>query len=270
MRIAIVGGTGTLGRHVTDELAGRGHETRVLSRSGAYPVDLRTGAGLAAALDGCAAVVDASNSQKNAAEVLVEGSRRLLAAEATAGVGHHVGVSIVGCDQVPIGYYRVKTEQEAVVTGGPVPWTIVAATQFHELVAAALAAAGRWHVLPVPRAQLQTVAARDVARVLADVAAATPARARLQVAGPQILTVRELALIWREVTGTSAVLVPLPVPGRLGRALRSGALTAGALPAGALPAGALTAGPAVFRGTLTFADWLAANVPPGAGKPWAK
>jgi uncharacterized protein YbjT (DUF2867 family) len=158
---------------------------------------------------------------------------------------------------VPIGYYRVKTEQEAVVMGGPVPWTIVAATQFHELAAAALAAAGRWHVIPVPRVQLQTVAARDVARVLADVAEATPARARLQVAGPQILPVRELALIWREVTGTSALLVPVPVPGRLGRALRAGALTAGTPTEG-------------FRGTLTFADWLAANASSSASKPGAK
>jgi uncharacterized protein YbjT (DUF2867 family) len=245
MRIAIVGGTGTLGRHVTAELAGRGHETRALSRSGAYPVDLRTGAGLAAALDGCNAVVDASNSQKKAAEVLVEGCRRLLGAEASAGVGHHLCVSIVGCDRVPMGYYRVKTEQEAVVARGPVPWTIVRATQFHELAAAALAAAGRWRLIPVPRLKLQTIAALDVARVLADAAEAPAAGARLQVAGPEILTARQLALAWRAATGSAALLAPVPLPGKLGRALRDGALTAGPDPE--------------IRGTLTFADWLAAR-----------
>ena len=108
------------------------------------PVDLTTGEGLGKALDDCAAVVDASNtsSAKRAAQVLVEGSRRLLAAEQEANVGHHVCVSIVGCDRVPMGYYKVKIDQEQVVQHGPVPWSIVQATQFHELVAAALAAAG--------------------------------------------------------------------------------------------------------------------------------
>ena len=145
MRIAIVGGAGTLGRHVTAELAERGHEVRVLSRSSQhYPVDLVTGRGLAAALDGCAVVVDASNASapRRATQVLVEGSRRLLAAEQRAGVSHHVGISIVGCERVPMGYYRVKAEQEQVIEHGPVPWSIVRATQFHELAAMALAAAG--------------------------------------------------------------------------------------------------------------------------------
>jgi nucleoside-diphosphate-sugar epimerase len=111
MRIAIVGGTGTLGRHVTAELAARGHDVRVLSRGSAqHPVDLVTGQGLAAALDGCAVVIDASNASapKRAAQVLVEGSRRLLAAEQQAGVSHHVGISIVGCERVPMGYYRIN------------------------------------------------------------------------------------------------------------------------------------------------------------------
>jgi uncharacterized protein YbjT (DUF2867 family) len=112
MRIAIVGGTGTLGRHVSTELRSRGHEIRVLSRtSPEYRVDLLTGAGLEPALSGCDVVVDASNASRKAAAVLVGGTRRLLAAEQAAGVGHHVCVSIVGCDQVPMGYYRVKTEQ---------------------------------------------------------------------------------------------------------------------------------------------------------------
>jgi uncharacterized protein YbjT (DUF2867 family) len=244
MRIAIVGGTGTLGRHVAAELAGRGHETRVLSRGGEYPVDLTTGAGLSAALAGCDVVVDASNAQKRAREVLVEGSRRLLAAEGEAGAGHHVCISIVGCDQVPMGYYKVKTEQEHVVQDGPVPWTIVQATQFHELAETALAAAARFRILPVPRMKIQTIAAAEVARAVADVAVAAPARGRIRVAGPQILTGAELARTWRRVTGRTAVLLPVLVPGRLGRTLRDGGLT--------------SARPDI-RGTTTFADWLAAG-----------
>ena len=244
MRIAIVGGKGTLGRHVTAELAGRGHETRVLSRAGEYQVDLSTGAGLAAALAGCDAVVDASNAQKNSRAVLVEGSRRLLAAAAEAQVQHHVCVSIIGCDQVPMGYYKVKTEQEHVVANGPVPWTIVQATQFHELAAAALAAAARFRMLPVPRMKIQTIAAAEVAGAVADVAAGPPVRGRVTVAGPRVQSGAELARTWRKVARRRALLIPLPVPGKLGQALR---------------AGGLTDDHPDIRGTTQFADWLAAE-----------
>lgn len=107
MRIAIAGGTGTLGRNVAEELRSRGHQARVLSRSSPdHRVDLTTGEGLDEALKGCDAVVDASNasSAKQAVRTLVEDTRRLLAAEETAGVGHHVCVSVVGCDRVPMSY----------------------------------------------------------------------------------------------------------------------------------------------------------------------
>jgi len=249
MRIAIVGGTGTLGRHITTELSERGHEVAVLSRSSPdFPVDLVSGTGLAKALDGCSAVVDASNasSPKRAAQVLVEGSRRLLTAEQQAGVSHHVCISIIGCERVPMGYYRVKVEQEQVVEQGRVPYSIVRATQFHELAAAALAAAGKWRVLPIPNMKLQTVAAAEVARVVADVAEGRPARGRVQVAGPEIASVRELARTWRSVTGRAALMLPVPVPGKLGRALRSGGLTADH---------------ADVLGSIRFADWLAARRP---------
>jgi uncharacterized protein YbjT (DUF2867 family) len=188
-------------------------------------------------------VVDASNnSSKRAADVLVAGSRRLLAAEEAAGVGHHVGVSIVGCEQVPFSYFQVKAEQERVIEQGPVPWTVVRATQFHELAAASLAAAARWRLLPLPRIQLQTVAAAEVAGVLADVAARPPRQGRVEIAGPEITDARDLARSWLSATGRRAVLVPVALPGKLGRALRTGALT--------------TARPDV-RGTVPFARWLA-------------
>ena len=175
--------------------------------------------------------------------VLVEGSRRLLGAEQQAGVGHHICISIVGCDRVPMGYYRVKTEQEQVVEQGPVSASIVRATQFHELVGTALAAAARYRVLPVPRMRLQTVAAAEVASVVADVAEGEP-RGRVEVAGPQVSTGRDLAVTWQAVTGRTAVRLPLPVPGKLGRALRDGALTSDH---------------ADVLGAITFADWLAAQ-----------
>jgi len=244
MRIAVVGGKGTLGRYVCAELARRGHDVRVLSRSGEYRVDLTTGQGLGAALEGCAAVVDASNAMRGASQVLVEGSKRLLTAGAAAGVAHHVCVSIVGCDRVPMGYYRIKTAQEHVVEHGTVPWTIVRATQFHELAAAAFGAVAKYRVLPAPRIRLQTVAAAEVAEAVADVTEGPARRGRFQVAGPQVCTAAELARAWQRVTGRSAVLLPLPLPGRTGRELRRGALTA--------------SHPDV-RGRILFEDWLAAR-----------
>jgi uncharacterized protein YbjT (DUF2867 family) len=244
MNIAIAGGTGTLGRQVAEELRARGHEIRVLSRSAPeYRVDLTTGAGLAKALDGCEVVIDASNnSSRTAADTLVAGTRRLLAAEQEAGVAHHVCVSIVGCELVPQGYFQVKAEQEDLVARGAVPWSIVRATQFHEYVATLLGAAARWRALPVPRVLVQPVACAEVARVVADVAEKAPREGRVSVAGPDVTTARELAWRWRRATGTRALLVQVPLPGRLGRALRGGALTDGH--------------PDV-RGGVTFGAWLA-------------
>jgi uncharacterized protein YbjT (DUF2867 family) len=255
MTIAIAGGTGTLGSHVAAELTARGQEVRILSRSSReFPVDLTTGSGLERALAGCAALIDASNatSAKRAEQVLVDGSRRLLAAERAAGVRHHVCISIVGCERVPFGYYRVKTRQEEVVRQGPVPYSVVRATQFHQLAAMALAAAGKWRVLPVPPMRLQTVAAADVATVVADVAAGVPLAGQLQVAGPELATARDLARTWKDVTGRRAMLVPLPLPGKIGRVLREGGLT--------------TDHPDV-RGTTTFADWLTGQPPQAVSRP---
>jgi len=244
MRIAVVGGTGTLGKAVVARLEERGHEARPLGRHTALPVDLTTGAGLAAALEGCDAVVDASNAQRAAQETLVEGSRRLLAAERDAGVRHHVGITIVGCHDVPMAYYHAKVAQEAVVTSGPVPWTLVRATQFHDLVDTVLGAAARYGVVPLVRGQVQSVDVDEVAAAVADVATGAPRGAEVVVAGPRVDDLRELARTRRRVTGRGRVPLPLPVPGKAGRAIRAGALTA--------------PHPDV-RGTVTFEAWLRAR-----------
>lgn len=229
MRIAIAGGTGTLGRYVVDELRERGHEVRALSRRSLdFPVDLTTGAGLAEALDSCDVVVDAANasSGKRSAATLVAGSRRLLEAEQKAGVKHHVCVSIVGCDKVPMGYYAVKVQQEHVIASGDVPWSIVRAAQFYELIASALGTMGRWRVLPLPRARLQPVAAAEVAQAVADVAGGDARMGRIKVAGPEIDDLRELARTWladsqlagprARVPGSGVLAVALPVLRRAG------------------------------------------------------
>jgi uncharacterized protein YbjT (DUF2867 family) len=251
MEIAIVGGTGTLGRRVTEELRGRGHQVRVLSRHAPdYQVDLTTGAGLAEALAGCQVVVDASNNaSRTAAATLAGGTRRLLAAGQAAGVAHHVCVSVIGCERVPLSYFRVKAEQEDAVGDGPVPWTIVRAAQFHEYIAAVLGAAARYGVIPVPRAVLQPVASEEVARAVADAAAGGARRDRVSIAGPEVADLRDLARTWRRAAGRRAALVPLPLPGGLGRALCAASLT--------------DSHPDV-RGGLTFAAWAESAL---AGRP---
>jgi uncharacterized protein YbjT (DUF2867 family) len=250
MVIAVTGGTGTLGRHVVQELERRGHEVRALSRSSPeHPVDLIAGTGLAAALEGVDAVVDASNAgpSRDAAEaLLVEGNRRLLDAERAAGVAHHVGVSIVGIDRVPYGYYQVKLAQEGVVRGGPVPWTIVRATQFHQLVARYFGRMARYRLLPGAAIPLQPVDPCEVAVVLADTAEDEASGEITRYAGPERRLVRELAQTWRLETGRRALVVPVPLPGAIGRALRAGGLTE----------------PGAWTGRMTFAEWLSRSAAP--------
>ena len=235
MNVAIVGGTGTVGAETARELTARGHDVRVLSRNApSYRVDLKDGSGLTRALAGVEVVVDASQGGR---EVLVEGTRRLLAAELAAGVRHHVGVSIVGIDRVGGRYYKAKLDQEAEIVRSGIPWTIVRATQFHTLVARTFAASAKVGVLPSVRVPLQPVDPREVGWALADTAEAEPSEAITQFAGPEVVDVRELAHRWRESTGSRAVAIPLPVP----RSLRSGGLT----------------NPAAWRGSITFDRWLA-------------
>ncbi|RHA40994.1 SDR family oxidoreductase [Cellulomonas rhizosphaerae] len=245
MRIAVVGGTGLLGSLVVRELESRGHDVRVLGRHvREFPVDLTTGSGLDDALVGCEVVVDASNSQSKARETLVDGCRRLLEAAHAAGVGQYVGISIVGCDAVPMPYYRVKVEQERVIEDGPVPWSIVRATQFHEFVDSLLSQATRRHVLPLLKVPVQTVAVAEVAALMADVAEAPPTGATTSIAGPRREQLDDLTRAWRDKDSRWAVPLRLRVPGKLGRALRAGGLT--------------TAAPDA-SGRQTFHEWLAAR-----------
>lgn len=250
MRVAVVGGTGVLGKLLVAELAARGDEVLALSRkpAGALPegashrrVDLTSGEGLADALAGVEVVVDASNSSpRDAAPVLVEGTRRLLRAGAEAGVRHHVGVSIVGCDRVPTAYYKVKVEQEDAIAAGEVPWSLLRATQFHTLIAWAFGQAGRARVIPTGSAHLQPVHPLVVAKRLAEAVQAEPAGRLEDVAGPEVRTLGELARAWRGA-GHRALPLRIPMIGPIGRPLREAALC----------------NPGAAAGGPTFEQWLA-------------
>lgn len=233
MRVAVVGGTGVLGSSVVAELAARGDEVRVLSRSPAVAlpdgalqrrVDLATGEGLGEGLDGVEVVVDASNALKEARDVLDEGTKRLLRTEAEVGVGHHVAVSIVGCDRVPIAYYRAKVAQERAVESGAVPWTLLRATQFHSLLDRVFERVARFGVLPAGAAQLQPVEPAIVARRLSDAVHEGPSGRLPDISGPQIATLTELGRAWRLAGGRRLLPLRIPTIGKVGRAVRDGAL----------------------------------------------
>ncbi len=229
MKIAVSGATGTIGTPVADALVAAGHEVRALSRSAPrYAVDLTTGDGLAEALDGCDVLVDASNggpAREPAEAVLIDGGRRLLAAARDAGIKHHVCISIVGVEKVPLPYYRVKVEQERLVEASGIPYTILRATQFHQLLIQLFESAARFRVIPGGSSKLQPCDPREAAAVIAELAAGEPRGGRVNFTGPHVLTLRELARDWRGLTGSHVFVSPTPIPGKLGKALRGGALT---------------------------------------------
>lgn len=257
MRTAVFGGTGDVGGQVVAELAARGDEVVVVSRKPPAPgtpaakalggrvehrrADVVSGEGLLAALDGVEAVVNTVGDPRGRAEALVEGARRLLAAEAEAGVAHHVAISIVGCDRSQVGYHRVTLEQERVVANGPVPWSTVRATQFHSLLARFFAAAGRIHLVPSGPGLVQPIDAAVVARRLADAVHAGPGGRLPDVAGPEVRTLSALAADWRAHTGRRLLGLYVPTLGRVGKALGEG----------------LLCNPEAAAGGPTFAQWLA-------------
>ncbi|MEU3605946.1 NAD(P)H-binding protein [Streptomyces sp. NPDC035033] len=220
--ILVTGATGTLGRPLCARLAADGHEVRELSRnSREHPVDLRRGTGLDAALAGVDTVVHCASSPRGGDE---EAARHLIAAARRAGVGHLVYISIVGVDRVPLGYYRAKFAVERLVEESGLGWTVLRATQFHDLVEGILAGAAKVPlVLPVPAGVAdQPVEVTEVAGRLAELAASDPAGRVPDLGGPEVLSFTELARAYLAATGRARRPLPLPLAGRTYRAFRAG------------------------------------------------
>jgi uncharacterized protein YbjT (DUF2867 family) len=195
MKIVVIGGTGLIGSKVVTNLREQGHEA--LPASPRLGVNTLTGEGLADALAGASVVVDVSNAPSFEDHAVLEffqtSTRNLLAAEAEAGVGHHVALSIVGIDRSPEnGYFRAKIAQEQLIAAGPIPYSIVRATQFLEFIdgiADAATTGNEVHMAPVA---FQPIAADDVARAVARVAVNPPLNGRLEIAGPDRLRFDEV------------------------------------------------------------------------------
>ena len=243
-RVVVLGGTGSLGSAVADELGALGHQAVIASRRGLAKVDVTTGEGLAAALAGADAVIDATNALGAARSVLVDGTARVLAAARDAKVGHFVGISIVGIDDAPLAYYKVKVEQENVITSGPVPWTLLRATQFHDLIPRL--AAGKLGIVFAPRGmKLQPIDVREVAEVLALAAVSKPAQRLPDIGGPELIPFADLARRWARAARKRRLVLSLPLPGKTGRFLRANKLCV----------------PDRAVGTRTFDQWLAQRYP---------
>ncbi|SNT26952.1 Uncharacterized conserved protein YbjT, contains NAD(P)-binding and DUF2867 domains [Asanoa hainanensis] len=187
MRVAVIGGTGLVGRQTVAALEAKSHDPVVVSRS--TGVDVTTGEGLDAALDGVGAVIDTisfeSADRAEAERFFALETENLLAAEQRAGVGHHVLLSIVGIDAV-VGnaHYAGKRIQEAMVSDGATPWTIVAATEFFDFAATLVGWTRTGDTAVVPPLLVRPIAVADVADILVEVAVGPPLGRIIEIAGP--------------------------------------------------------------------------------------
>ena len=233
MRLLVTGGTGMFGSEALPVLAGRGHDLVVLSRrdhpevpEGVSTVmgDLATGEGLEHALSGGVdAVIHASSNTKAMGRDDLEQTRHLLEALHTApgSQPHVLYLSIVGVDAIPLGYYQKKLACEHAVATSGLPYTILRATQFDVILATLLGKLKRWPVAPLPLDfRFQPIAAADVAERAAELLH-TPASGVVNIGGPQVATLGELARVWRAAQGGPRP-VNVPVPGKTARAFREG------------------------------------------------
>lgn len=237
--ILVTGGTGTLGTPTVAQLRTAGHDVRVLSRRagpGLTTGDLLTGAGIASALSGVDTVVHLATGKKD-----VDAAGTLLREARAAGIRHIVLISIVGVDRIPLPYYRDKVAIEGMLVDSGVPYTILRATQFHQLVERLFTAQRLSPVLFAPKFAIQPIDPTEVATRLTELAGSDAAGRVPDIGGPQRRTARDLARAWSGAARSSRRIVPVWFPGRIFAGYAAGHH--------------LVRGPAY--GTRTFEDYLA-------------
>jgi len=196
MKIVVIGGSGLIGSNIVNRLRLNGHET--LAASPSMGVNTVTGEGLAEALAGAQVVVDVSNSpsfeDRAVLEFFEKSGRNLLAAEAEAGVEHHLALSIVGTDRLPEnGYFRAKVAQETLIKASKIPYTILRATQFFEFIEGIINTGDDGGTIRLSPALFQPISANDVSAVLADLAVGAPVNGTVEVGGPDRFPLDEVA-----------------------------------------------------------------------------
>ena len=235
--ILLTGGTGTLGRQVVPLLRARDHKLRILSRSGHEPADgieyatgdLATGDGVEAAVTGTEIIVHLAGTMKGDDDK----AATLVRAAADSGVRHLVYISVVGADRVPVvsrtdramfGYFASKLAAERVVIDSGLPWTILRATQFHDLIQMTARQLTKLPVVPTfAGVRFQPVDARDVAERLVELALDRPVGLAADIGGPQVYGMKELMRSYLRATGKHRLTMPIRTPGKASEAYRAGA-----------------------------------------------
>lgn len=195
MKIVVIGGTGLIGGKVVTNLRQKGHE--VVAASPNTGVNTITGEGLAEALAGAQVVIDVANSPSFEDEAVMAffttSGRNLLAAEADAGVRHHIALSVVGTDRLPqSGYLRAKVAQEDLIKASGIPYTIVRSTQFFEFLGGIAQSSTDGQTVRLSPAHVQPVASDDVAALVAEAATMAPANGVIELAGPERIGLDDL------------------------------------------------------------------------------
>jgi uncharacterized protein YbjT (DUF2867 family) len=213
MKIVVIGGTGLIGSKTVAILRQGGHEA--LAASPNTGVNTITGEGLAQALVGAQVVVDLANApsweDKAVLEFFETSGRNLLAAEAAAGVRHHVALSIVGTDRAPDnGYFRAKVAQEKLIETSGIPYTILRSTQFMEFLSGIAASGMEGNIVRMSPGLFQPIAADDVAAIVADVALAAPRSGIVEIAGPEQAPFNEIVARYLKAVGDPREVVSDP------------------------------------------------------------
>jgi uncharacterized protein YbjT (DUF2867 family) len=245
LKIVVIGGTGLIGSKLVADLRQLGHEAVAASPSSG--VNTVTGEGVREALTGTSVVVDVSNSpsfdDKPVMEFFEKSTRNLLAAAAAAGVKHYVALSVVGTERLlASGYFRAKLAQENLIKAGPVPYTIVRATQFFEFVKTLAQAATANSVVRVAPVKMQPMISDDVAALLAKFTLAAPANGTVEIAGPEVIRQDELIRRFLQATDDARTVAADPQ-----------ALYFYTMP---VDDRSLVPGPTPHLGTVRFGDWL--------------
>jgi uncharacterized protein YbjT (DUF2867 family) len=244
MKIVVVGGTGLIGTKLVSRLRQKGH--KVVAASPNSGVNTITGEGLDEALAGAQVVVDVANSpsfeDRAVLEFFEKSGRNLLAAEAVAGVRHHVALSVVGSDRLAdSGYLRAKMAQERLIKASKIPYTIVRSTQFFEFVPSITQSATSGQTVRLSPALLQPIGSEDVADTVADAALGAPVNGTIEIAGPERIPLDELARRFLRATKDARQVVADPHARYFGAELNDRSLTPGDSP---------------HLGSIRFDDWL--------------
>jgi uncharacterized protein YbjT (DUF2867 family) len=212
MKIVVIGGTGLIGSKVVERLKQKGHEA--IAAAPNTGVNTITGEGLKQAMAGTQVVIDLANSpsfeDKAVLEFFETSGRNLLAAEAAAGIRHHVALSIVGTDRSDNGYFRAKVAQEKLIKTSSIPYTIIRSTQFLEFLGGIVASSTDGNIVRLSPGLFQPIAADDVATIVADVALAAPRNSIIEIAGPERAPFNEIVARYLRAVGDPREVVSDP------------------------------------------------------------